>query len=133
MYQVPTDVREAIGAFMDHAQDNGHTIALNDALETVRRTFPNLDATDAELVHMITDEATASNIRVHNDSQPHDQPLRNKAREEESSLEGWDNEGGAIGDAMAPADRQELGRRKANDTDGKRRRKAEIHSRNRLV
>ena len=30
---IPADVREAIGAFMDHAQDNNHTLALTEALK----------------------------------------------------------------------------------------------------
>lgn len=130
---IPTDVREAICAFMDHAQDNAHTVSLTDAIDTVRRNFPDLYATDVQLTRAIAKEAIAAHVRLHLDVPPLVEIALTTALEVQSSLESWDNEGGAIGRVMPLAATQEQRRWKENDTDGTRRRAAEVHRRNRLV
>lgn len=130
---IPTEVREAICAFIDYAQDNAHTVSLTDALDTVRRNFPDIYATDVQLTRAITKEAMAAHVRLHLDVTPFVGFALTTSSEVQRSLENWDNEGGAIGRVMPLVATQEQRRWKKNDTDGERRRRAEVHRRNRLV
>lgn len=131
---IPADVREAIGAFMDHAQDNNHTLALTEALKAIRRTFPDLEASDNALADAFTSEAVASSVRLHLDMplteiQLDGRPTLNHT----PSLDRWDNEGGAPESPQTADERRDSQRRAANDTDGKRRRARETRQRNRLI
>ena len=119
------DVRAAISTFLNESQRDAQPFAISDALNAVRRVFPDLEISDADLADAITSEALTAGLDIHYDIDP-----PRKA----SSLERWDNEGGAIGkkEPAQPA-RDEAERRKINDTDGTRRRAKESEERNRLV
>ena len=119
------DVRAAISAFLNESQRDAQPFAISDALNAVRRVFPDLEISDADLADAITSEALTAGLDIHYEiGQP-----RNAG-----SLERWDNEGGAIG-KMKPAQpsRDEAERRKINDTDGTKRRAKASEERNRLV
>ena len=82
------DVRAAISTFLNESQRDAQPFAISDALNAVRRVFPDLEITDADLADAITSEALTAGLDIHYDIDP-----PRKA----SSLERWDNEGGAIG------------------------------------
>ena len=91
----------------------------------MRRVFSDLEISDADLADAITSEALTAGLDIHYDIDPPRMA---------SSLERWDNEGGAIGkQEPAQPSRDEAERRKINDTDGTRRRAKEREERNRLV
>ena len=105
------DVRAAISTFLNESQRDAQPFAISDALKAVRRVFPDLEISDADLADAITSEALTAGLDIHYDIDP-----PRKA----SSLERWDNEGGAIGKTESALDEAE--RRKITDTDGTRRR-----------
>ena len=121
---IPVDVREAIGAFLDKAQGRAEPLAMSEALDAVRRIFPDLEVSDNDLIDAITSEAVASNVRLHIDVPRPDSS---------GALERWDNEGGAIKKKLADSERREARRRAVNDSDGTRRRARETQARNRLI
>lgn len=121
---IPVDVREAIGAFLDKAQGGSEALVMSEALDAIRRTFPDLEVSDNDLIDAITSEAVASNVRLHIDVPRPDSS---------GALERWDNEAGAIKTKLTDSERQEARRRLENDTDGARRRAKETQARNRLV
>ena len=82
------DVRAAISTFLNESQRDAQPFAISDALNAVRRVFPDLEISDADLADAITSEALTAGLDIHYDINP-----PRKA----SSLERWDNEGGAIG------------------------------------
>ena len=120
---IPVDVREAIGAFLDKAQGSSEPLAMSEALDAIRRIFPDLEVSDSDLIDAITSEAVASNVRLHIDVPRPDSS---------GALERWDNEGGAIKKRLTGPERREARRRAVNDTDGTRRRAKETQERHRL-
>lgn len=122
--KIPVDVREAIGAFLDKEQGNSQPLAMSEALDAIRRIFPDLEVSDSDLIDAITGEAIASDVRMHIDVP---RPDRSGA------LERWDNEGGAIKKRLSNLEAKEARRKVVNDTDGSRRRASETQSRNRIV
>jgi hypothetical protein len=122
--QIPVDVREAIGAFLDEARRNATSIAMSDAIESVRRIYPDPEVSDTDLLAAITSEALAADVRLEFDVSEPNNP---------GSLERWDNEGGAIKKKATGPERREARRRTVNDTDGTRRRAKETKDRHRLV
>lgn len=121
---IPVDAREAIGAFLDKAQGGSEALSMSEALDAIRRTFPDLEVSDNDLIDAITSEAVASNVRLHIDV-----PRPDSSR----ALERSDNEGGAIKKKLTEPEKQEARRRVVNDTDGTRRRAKETRDRNRLM
>lgn len=96
---IPTNVREEIGAFMDYAQDNNHTLSMAEALKAIRRKFPYLETSDAALVGAFTSEAASSNVLLHFDillTEGHLAP--DPTPNQKPSLDRWENEGGAAAD-----------------------------------
>ncbi|MDW6026514.1 hypothetical protein SAZ10_32615 [Mesorhizobium sp. BAC0120] len=89
---IPSEVRAAIGAFLNACQKEARPLATAEALGAVRRVFPDLDISDAALMDAISSEASAAGFHVEARG---DTPSEITIRR--SSLEEWDNEGGAIG------------------------------------
>jgi hypothetical protein len=122
-HHIPTDVRAAIGAFLNACQKEARPFATLEALGAIRRVFPDLDISDADLMDAITSEASIAGFDIRADADNlSTTPKRN-------SLEEWDNEGGAIGKPP----RTEAQRRIDNDTSGTRRRAKAIQDRNDLI
>jgi len=48
-HQIPSDVRAAIGAFLNECQKDPQPFAVSKALDAVRRVFPDLEVSDADL------------------------------------------------------------------------------------
>jgi hypothetical protein len=88
---IPPEVRAAIGAFLNACQKEARPLATGEALGAVRRVFPDLHISDAALADAISSEASAAGFHIDAGS---DTPSEIMKR---SSLEEWDNEGGAIG------------------------------------
>lgn len=84
---VTADVRAAIGAFLNESQRDAQPFTLSDAMNAVRRIFPDLEISDADLADAITSEALTAGLNI-----DFDVPALKK-----KSLDRWDNEGGAIG------------------------------------
>lgn len=97
---------------------------MSEALDAIRRIFPDLEVSDSDLIDAITSEAVASNVRLHIDVPRPDNS---------GALERWDNEGGAIKKKLTDPERREAQRRAVNDTDGTRRRAKETQERHRLT
>lgn len=121
---IPVDVREAIGAFLDQAQRSSEPLAISEAIDAIRRIFPDLEVSDSDLIDAITGEAIASDVRLHIDVPRPDSS---------GALERWDNEGGAVKKKLTDPEVREARRRVVNDTDGTRRRAKETENRNRIV
>lgn len=121
---IPVDVRQAIGAFLDNQQGREGPLVLSEALDAIRRIFPDLEVSDSDLIDAITSEAVASDVRLHIDIPGPDSS---------GTLERWDNEGGAIKKKPTDQERREARRQVENDTDGTRRRDRETQARNRLI
>lgn len=60
----PDHVRRAIGTFLAACQTEARPFAISQALGAVRRVFPDLDISDADLVSAITREALAAGFDV---------------------------------------------------------------------
>jgi hypothetical protein len=56
--QVPPEVRAAIGAFLNECQEETRPFAVSEALGAIRRIFPDLDISDADLLDVLTLEAS---------------------------------------------------------------------------
>lgn len=97
---VPVDVRAAIRAFLSTCQKEAKPFAAMEAMDAVRRVFPDLDISDADLMDAITSEAstTGSNSGTGTGSAP-------DSKQKQKSLERWDNEGGATGQRPGTAGR----------------------------
>ena len=119
-HHIPTDVRVAIRAFLNACQDEGTPFATVEALGAVRRVFPDLDISDADLMDAITSEASVAGFNVEVNAGNASNTQKRK------SLERWDNEGGAIGQHL----RTEAQRMFDHDKSGARRRTKETKYRN---
>lgn len=97
---------------------------MSEALDAIRRIFPDLEVSDSDLIDAITSEAVASNVRLHIDIPRPDKP---------GAPERGDNEAKAIKKKLTDHERGEARRRVVNDTDGTRRRARETQARNRLI
>lgn len=115
----PPDVRAAIGSFLNDRQA-GDPFALSHAMTAIRRIFPDLGISDADLADVITSEALSAGLDIDVD-----------VPAPKGSLDRWDNEGGAIREAPAPRTNAE--RLIDNDTDGTRRRAQVVKDTNRLI
>ena len=120
---IPPDVRAAIAAFLNQFQKKARPFAASEALGAVRRIFPDLEISDAELLGAITSEASIAGLDIDYDMPETAETVKGKA------LERWDNEGGA---ARKPP-RSDAQRRIDSDTNGTRRRTRETKSRNDLI
>jgi hypothetical protein len=121
--QVPPEVRAAIGAFLNECQEEARPFAISEALGAIRRIFPGLDISDADLLDAITSEASHAGFDIEFDAPT--SPEETKRR----SHERWENEGGAIGSSP----QTEAQRSIKNDTSGTRRRAKATKDRNQLV
>jgi hypothetical protein len=121
------EVRAAISVFLNEAQKDTQPFTISDALTAVRRVFPDLEISDADLADAVASEASTAGLHILYDI---DQSPEAGSR----SLERWDDEGGAIGMTEGEKTRRrEAARRKVDDTDGTRRRAKEKQERNRLI
>ena len=105
------EVRAAIGSFLNEVQKDTRPFAISDAVQAVRRVFPDLEISDADLADAVTSEAATAGLDILYDvvDQPGEASLR--------SMERWENEGGAIGTTEGAKNRrQKADRRKTNDT-----------------
>lgn len=84
---VPPEVRAAISDFLNESQSDSRPFALSLALDAVRRIFPDLQVSDAELADAITSEALTAGLDIDFDVPA----VKNR------SLDRGDNEGGAVG------------------------------------
>lgn len=122
---IPVDVREALGMLMEQSRKRREKLTVSEAIDTVRRRFPDLKASDADLIDGITGEAVAYDLAIE-----FDVPPPNSAT---GALDRWDNESGAIKKRPTERERREAGRRIVNDTDGTRRRTEAIKHRNQII
>ena len=120
---IPPDVRAAIAAFLNECQSEAQSFETTEALGAIRTIFPDLDISDADLEDAISSEAAAAGFDIDYDSAEGRHKVKRKA------LEGWENEGGAIGKTP----RTEAQRRIDNDTAGTRRRARATKDRNQLI
>lgn len=104
--KVPPEVRAAISNFLNDIQNDPQPFAVSDALRAVRRVFPDLDVSDADLADAVASEASTAGLHIHYDI---DQVRKT------SSLERWENEGGTVGQSEQG---NEAAPRKTDDTDG---------------
>lgn len=123
IHQIPPEVRAAIGAFLNECQKEARPFAIPEALGAIRRIFPDLDISDADLVDAIASEATHAGFDIDFDAPTPPGTIKQR------SLERWDNEGGAIGSSP----QTEVQRSKKDDTSGTRRRAKATKDRNQLV
>lgn len=91
-HHIPAEVRAAIRAFLGACQEEAKPFAAAEAMDAVRRVFPDLDISDVDLMDAITSEASAAGCDV---GAKTSNASNNKQKQK--SLERWDNEGGAIG------------------------------------
>lgn len=115
-FQIDPDTRAAISEFLNRCQKEARPLATSEAMEAIRRIFPGLEISDADLMDALTSEASAAGFEVVITLA--EIAVRRKA------LERWDNEGGAIGQTQREID---------NDTSGTRRRAEEVKQRGRLI
>lgn len=100
---ISPEVRAAISNFLNDVQDDPRPFAISDALRAVRRVFPDLNVSDADLADAVASEASTAGLRIHYDI--------DQSRDT-SSQEGGGNEAG-------PGEQgNEAARRKSTDTDG---------------
>jgi hypothetical protein len=128
------EVRSAIGTFLNESQRDAQPFAMTKAIDAIRRVFPDLEISDADLADAISSEALAAGIDMNYD------------------VDRWDNEGRASGRAAHDADTgraqrprsrkaeaaqlpetHEARRRIRNDTVGTRRRTRETKDRHKLL
>lgn len=83
------EVRAAIHAFLGACQDEATPFATAEAIGAIRRIFPGLDISDADLLDALTSEASSAGFDVEYDSKQARILLKRQRLEE------WDNEGGA--------------------------------------
>lgn len=122
-HHIPPDVQAAISAFLNECQKEARPLAKSEALEAIRRIFPDLEISDVDLVDAIISEASMAGIDIDYDVAKTPDTLKRK------SLDRWDNEGGAIGKPP----RTEAQRRIDNDTSGAKRRAKATKNRNDLI
>lgn len=120
--KISPEVRSALSAFLSACQKEARPFATSEALGAVRRVFPDLDISDADLLDAIISEASAAGFDV-------DIPGPASAARMRNSLEEWDREGGAID---RPGRAGTKGRHD-NDTSGTRRRAKATKDRNELL
>jgi hypothetical protein len=121
--EIPPDVRAAIGAFLNECQKEARPFAASEALDAIRRIFPDLQISDVELLDALTSEASTAGFDIDYDVAVKSDTAKRK------SLERWDNEGGAIGNPP----RTETQRQIDNDTSGTRRRAKSTKDKNELI
>ena len=90
-HHIPPDVRAAIGTFLNECQKEARPFAISEALGAIRRIFPDLLISDGDLLDAITSEASTAGFDIDYDVPRKSETLKRK------TLEGWDNEGEAIG------------------------------------
>lgn len=98
------EVRAAISTFLNECQRGGQFFEVSKALDAVRRVFPDLDISDADLADAIASEALTAGLDIHYDTDNPVQPQRDETE-----------------------------RKRNNETVGKRRRAKETEARHRLV
>lgn len=91
-HEIPPDVRAAIGAFLHEIQNEARPFAISEALGAIRRIFPSLEISDADLADAISSEASMAGLEI--DFDVPTVPSRGVNRK---ALERWDDEGGATG------------------------------------
>ena len=123
LHQVPPEVRAAIGAFLNECQKEAGPFAISEALGAIRRIFPDLDISDADLVDAITSEASHAGFDIEFDAPTSPETIKRRSHER------WENEGEAIGSSP----QTEAQRSIKNDTSGTRRRAKATKDRNQLV
>ena len=120
---MPSDVREAVSDLIEQTRRQRGSLTILEAIETMRRSFPDLVCSDRDLIDAIVSEAVATSLALE-----FDVPGTNSS----GWLDRWDNEGGAIKKKPTESELREARRRVDNDTDGTRRRAEEVKSRNQM-
>jgi hypothetical protein len=90
-HSIPPEVRAAMKQFLNASSGSGGLFAVSEALEAIRRVFPELDVSDDRLMNALTSEASVAGFDIDYDAEQQPKTLKRRA------LERWDNEGGAIG------------------------------------
>lgn len=96
-HDIPPDVRAAIGAFLNEIQNEARTFAISEALGAIRRVFPSLEISDADLADAISSEASMAGIEIDFDVATSTRGTKRKA------LERWEDEGGTTGEPPEPS------------------------------
>ncbi|HEU5067440.1 MAG TPA: hypothetical protein VFT61_04560 [Sphingomicrobium sp.] len=89
-HRLSPDLRAAISAFLNDSRGD-QAFDVSEALDAVRRVFPNLEISDGELVDAIASEASTAGFHIHYDADQNPKALERRA------LDRWDDEGGATG------------------------------------
>ena len=121
--KMPSEIRAAIGSFLNECQKEARPFAISEALSAIRRIFPDLKVSDSDLMDAVTSEASMAGFDIEYDIAKTSETTKRK------SLERWDNEGGAIGKSP----RSDAERQIDNDTSGTRRRAKATKDRNELI
>jgi hypothetical protein len=121
--KMPSDIRAAIGSFLNECQNEARPFAISEALSAIRRIFPDLKVSDSDLMDAVTSEASMAGFDIEYDIAKTSETTKRK------SLERWANEGGASGKSP----RSDAKRQIANDTSGAKRRAKATKDRNELV
>lgn len=103
---IPVDVRAAIRVFLSACHKEAKPFAAVEAMDAVRRVFPDLDISDADLMDAITSEASTTGSSSGMDSNSGTGAgSASDSKQKQKSLERWDNEGGATGQRPGTAGR----------------------------
>jgi hypothetical protein len=86
---IPAEVRAAISAFLNASRKEDRPIEASEAVNAVRRVFPDLDIPDAALMDAITSEASAAGFGVEANAGTSPILTRNSPKQR-------DDEGGAV-------------------------------------
>ena len=122
-HHIPDEVRAAIGAFLNECQKEARPFATVEALGAIRRIFPGLEISDADLLDALTSEASTAGFNVDYNVTTTTETITAQSPERR------DNEGGAAG--RSP--RTEAQRLIDNDTSGAKRRAKATKDRNQLI
>jgi hypothetical protein len=64
MSWIPVDVREVMGAILERARQQNKSFAVSEAIDQIRRQFPNLGVSDDDLIEALAGEAASADVDI---------------------------------------------------------------------
>ncbi|MEQ1955311.1 hypothetical protein [Mesorhizobium sp. CN2-181] len=61
---IPVDVREAMGAILETARGLDRPFGVSEAVDQIRRQFPNMEVSDNDLVGAFVGEAVTADVKM---------------------------------------------------------------------